>query len=82
MIRSSMNSLELVRLLELAQRHGEQGENERYLSWAFDPDKSFIVVSLAGSVPSDGFSSKDQFRSWIKKHKYAIKTLEREEPRR
>ena len=71
-IRASVMSLEIARLLEFARQYGEQYESGKFLRLTFDRDISRTVLSLAGSVPTNGFSSREQYRSWISDEGWVI----------
>jgi hypothetical protein len=73
-IRASVMSPEVVRLLELVREYGEQAEREKLLRYALDRNIyiSRSILSLAMSVPANGFSSKAEYKAWISDHSFLI----------
>ena len=71
-IRSSVWSHEVTNLLDAARRYGEEGEASKLLRLTFDRDLSRTVRSLASFAPTNGFASREAYRSWISEQAYII----------
>ena len=58
--------------LEAARRYGEKDEAAEFLRFTFDRDMSRTVGILASVVPTNGFSNKEAYRSWISEQAWFI----------
>lgn len=71
-IRTTVMSPAVVRLLAFSRQFGEQSESSNFLRFGLDQDISPAIRSLAASVPTDGFATRDQYRGWFSNQKWLI----------
>ena len=64
-IRATVMSPKAARFLALTREYGGREDTTKVLRFTFDPDLSPMVLNLADFVPTNGFSGRDQYRSWI-----------------
>jgi hypothetical protein len=64
-IRGSVESPEVVRLLVFSKQYGDQGEASKFVRYILDRHMSRTMLRFAITVPTNGFSGREQYHSWI-----------------
>jgi hypothetical protein len=71
-LRATVTSPETVRLLRFSRQFGEPEESAKFLTLVFDRNSSHEMVGLAASVPTNGFSSSEQYHAWVEDQRWFI----------
>jgi hypothetical protein len=71
-LRTAVDSLSMVQLLQSAKKYGGRNECEKLLHLTLDPDTSRSVLTMAALFPTNGFSDKEEYENWMTDNKWVI----------
>jgi hypothetical protein len=72
LIRGTVTAPEFAQLVELTRQFDDPEQSNRFLRWGFDRDVTRTMRDLAGSIPTNGISSRDQYRAWLSDQSWLI----------
>lgn len=72
LIAPTMTSSNVPHLLAFSRRFGEEKESDNLLKLAFDKEVSRTIGFVASELPKSGFTSREQYRSWMENETFII----------